>query len=114
MVSCGIYVGNHSGDDDAETEAYAVEGSVTYGPVMDSLVEIYELNQDGTRGDLIHSTQTDENGLWSALVEYDGLVEVVSKGGSYVDEATGETITKSDDHETITVLHNLYSVVMLL
>ena len=65
-----------------------VFGNATKGPLINSTVELFELDASGYPiGVAIASTQTDATGNWSLPVGRDDAVLVRISGGSYVDEA---------------------------
>lgn len=74
------------------TSSTESSGTVTMGAVSGAVISVYELNDDGTRGVLIESTVSGSDGTYALKVEHAAPVEVVSVGGSYTDEATGETV----------------------
>jgi len=81
-----------------------LNGMVVMGPVEGATVSVYVLNEDGTRGDLITTTTTDVEGKYSFDEEITGSVAVVVTGGTYIDEATGDTVVIPDDYELMTLL----------
>jgi len=81
-----------------------VSGRVIMGPVEGAEVEVYELNDDGTEGNLIGSDTTDADGNYSVDDDGEGARKVVSKGGTYTDEATGETVTIPSGNELVTLI----------
>jgi len=89
-------------DDDS-----TVSGTATKGPIDSATVSVYVLNSDGTRGALLGSAATDADGNYSLNVSYTGSVAVVITGGSYVDEATGDTVTLSSSDELVTLLDSV-------
>ena len=54
-------------------------------------MSVYAINADGSRGDLLESTSTDEGGHFS-IDAYTQPIEVAVSGGTFVDEATGQTV----------------------
>jgi len=82
----------------------SVSGRVIMGPVEGAEVEVYELNDDGTEGNLIGSDTTDADGNYSVDDDGEGARKVVSKGGTYTDEATGETVTIPSGNELVTLI----------
>jgi hypothetical protein len=70
-----------------------VSGKVFNGPMSQAMVTAYALN-GGSRGAQIASTATDTQGAFSmSLGSYTGPVMMQVTGGTYTDEATGETMT---------------------
>ena len=95
LASCG---GGGGGGDTSATPPQTlatVSGSVVKGPVSGASVTIYTLNADGSRRSYYGPITTDSDGNFSATLKPapTGPLEVVSSGGSYVDEATGAITT---------------------
>jgi hypothetical protein len=85
-----------------KTETYVIQLSVSIsgtamkGVVADATVSIFELNSDGTKGDLLQTTTTDSNGEYSlSFVSGSSnscyMVEITD--GVYTDEILGSDIT---------------------
>lgn len=87
-----------------ETE---VNGVATKGAVNSATVEIYAVDSNGDRGELLATTTTSADGSYSVLVDYTGAIEVVISGGSYVDEATGTTVTLGTGDEMASLVANV-------
>lgn len=85
--------------DDAETSQSNLSGSAVKGLVANGKVEVYQVTEIGQRGDLLASTTTNASGEFDISVDHKGVVEVVVKEGSYVDEASGETVELGTDNE---------------
>ena len=82
-----------------------LNGEATKGPISGGTVTVYVLNTDGTRGAEIASATTQADGTYTVdLGEYTGAAAVVVTGGSYVDEATGTTVTLGAGDEFVTLL----------
>lgn len=74
----------------------AVAGVAVKGPIMSAAIALYRINADGTRGALFQDgITTDANGDWDTVIPNNekGPFIVVATGGSYVDEATGQTVS---------------------
>ncbi|GFO56427.1 hypothetical protein GMSM_34340 [Geomonas sp. Red276] len=70
-----------------------VSGTASKGLIRNGTVIIYAINPDGTQGGQLATATTDSNGHYSAtLTNYTGPILAVAFG-SYVDEATGQTVT---------------------
>jgi hypothetical protein len=83
---------NSNNDDGGET-SYYVSGLAAKGLVSGGAVEVYSLNDDGTYGELLGSATTASDGSYSVDIgDYTGPVVVEVTGGTYTDEATGETV----------------------
>lgn len=75
-----------------------LRGAALLGPVAGATVTVYALLADGTRGAVLGTTTTDAAGNYSLKITYvGGPVEVVITGGTYVDEATGKTVTNDTE-----------------
>ncbi len=87
------------------TATTELSGEATKGPISGGTVTVYALNTDGTRGAEIASAITGADGSYTVdLGEYTGAAAVVITGGSYVDEATGTTVTLGAGDELVTLL----------
>jgi len=87
-----------------------LSGTAVKGPIDGATVTVYALGADGTRGLEIASTTTGADGSYTVdLGEYDGAVAVVVTGGSYTDEATGETVTLGTGDELETLFASITS-----
>ena len=84
-----------------KTETYvirlppSISGTAMKGVVKDATVSIYDLNSDGTKGDLLQTTTTDSNGEYSlsSIIESSNncyIVEITD--GVYTDEIIGRDI----------------------
>ena len=81
-----------TGDGDTIT-GLMISGLASKGLISGGTVNVYEVNDDGQKGDLLGSTTTDSAGAYSLDIgDYDGPVLVEVTGGTYIDEATGETM----------------------
>ncbi|MCR4315445.1 MAG: FG-GAP-like repeat-containing protein [Planctomycetes bacterium] len=77
----------------APTLANAIQGTVVKGPVSAGIVKIYELNADGTPGTLLTTASTGSDGTFTADIGgFDGAIFISVSSGTYIDEASGETI----------------------
>ena len=85
-----------------KTETYiirlpvSISGTAMKGVVKDATVSIYDLNSDGTKGDLLQTTTTDSNGEYSLSFVTGSsnscyIVEITD--GVYTDEIIGGDIT---------------------
>ncbi len=100
LAACG---GGGGGDNPApggpgNPVQVSVTGSVVKGHISSGTVSVYKLNDDGSLGRLISTTQTDEKGEYGLNlgVADAGLVALVITGGQYTDEATGNTVTLTE------------------
>jgi hypothetical protein len=76
------------------------------GAVASAAVTVYGLDSNRQRGRVIEQTTTDSSGAYTLTQTLSGPVLVVATGGSYEDEATGDTVTIPDSFELQTVLSN--------
>jgi hypothetical protein len=82
------------------TSGTSFTGTVSKGPIANAEVTVYELNSDGTRGDQLGATVTGSDGSYTVSVDSAaGAVEVVVSGGSYEDEATGQTVELGEQEQ---------------
>ena len=106
MISVALLSGCNSNDSDngngndsdqaLAPELVTVDGYVVKGPVKNSLVSIYEVLSNGERGGLIAGPFiTDDDGYWQGSVpNIAGVYEVLSLGGSYIDEASNDEVRR--------------------
>ncbi len=88
LVACGSNDGNPQRRAASSVEGFAVDAQIVSGTVT-----IYAY-KDGVKGEVIGSTITDEKGFYSldfAVPDQHILIEV--KGGSYIEEASGESVS---------------------
>ncbi len=80
-----------------------VQGYVVKGPVASSVVNVFALNANGSRGAKVAGPFfTDNTGFWRGSVPFsDKPYEVVSTGGTYVDEASGLEVRRSSDNDSL-------------
>lgn len=69
-----------------------VSGRAMKGPVAGGTVTVWQLSSSGSRLYVLATATTDENGDYSFGRAFNGPIEIVVSGGSYVDEATGSTV----------------------
>lgn len=88
LASCGLPQNGAT----PEVQTTDISG-ITVGPIVDGTLTIYALNPDGTYGAVIESKSTSPtDGAYSAAISYSGDAIIEVSGGTYVDEATGETV----------------------
>lgn len=102
LGGCGV--GGFQGPDNTNSSSSApnallkgVVGQVSKGPVAGGQVKIYNLNSDGSVGQLLKTTTTNAFGQYTTHANISGPSLFVVTGGSYTDEATGQTMTISSD-----------------
>ncbi len=95
LTSCGGLFGSGT----------QLAGVATKGPIDAGTITVYSLNSDGSRGSVLATATTGTDGAFSVDIgSYTGAVAVVVSGGSYVDEATGETVVLEAGEELETLL----------
>jgi len=88
LAGCG------GGGNNIPAADYKVTGTASKGPIDGGTVEVFALLADGTKGDLLGTATTGADGSFTIGVgNYSGAALVEVTGGSYVDEATGLTVT---------------------
>ncbi len=76
---------------------FGLSGTATKGPVSGGTVLLYTLNGDGTLSGPLEETTTDTQGRFRFRNRYQNeRLEIQVSGGTYVDEATGDTIQLRD------------------
>lgn len=85
--------------EDADTSDSQMSGSAVKGLVTNGKVEVYQVTEVGQRGDMLASTTTNASGEFDITVSHKGVVEVVVKEGTYVDEASGEKVELGTENE---------------
>lgn len=83
---------------DDESDESTVKGTAAKGYIANGDVNVYAYTEAGARGKLLGTTKTDAQGRYSVRVKHRGPVEVVVKGGTYKDEASGENVNMGN-HE---------------
>ncbi len=114
LVACG---GGGSGDVNGASDPVLIDGIVFKGNLAFADLTVHVLKADGSLGALLGATQTFSRGQFSFLSlkgTPTGYIYVETSGGSYVDEATGQTVNLTpsqglcavvrDDPSNITVL----------
>lgn len=99
LVSCSSN-GNGNGDstpEDTDTPTtgagIVMSGVASKGLIAGGTVEAYSITDGGQKGDLLASTTTSSDGSYTLDIgDYNGPVLVEVTGGTYLDEATGNTM----------------------
>ena len=80
---------------DAFAASLIVKGYVVKGPVAGASVKFYALTSKGGRGVKLKAVMTDVNGYFKAKLDPAPIAPflIEATGGSFVDEATGETVS---------------------
>ncbi|MDH5717748.1 MAG: carboxypeptidase-like regulatory domain-containing protein [Spirochaetia bacterium] len=86
-------------DETIEDAQNTISGIVSKGPINGGTVSVYKLNENASRGELLGTTVSAADGSYSIATQYEGAIEVVVTGGTYSDEATGQTITLQAGYE---------------
>jgi len=69
---------------------------ITLGALIDGTLTIYALNPDGSYGAVLDTKSiSPTDGAYSATISYSGDAIIEVSGGTYTDEATGETVELS-------------------
>ena len=100
-----ILVGCGGGGDNSTNST--ISGTAVKGPVANATVTAFSIN-DGAMGSQIGTGQTDAQGNFSVSVgDHSGPVMLQLKGGSYVDEATGTTMTMQQSDMMTSVIPSM-------
>ena len=90
LIGCGG--GGGGGGSTTTTETTTILGNVAKGLMSGATVNLYILNANGTKGNLIGSTTTDSKGNYTITVtKPTEPVLAEASGGSYVNEVSGGT-----------------------
>ena len=94
------------GDSDSSFKGSStIKGMASKGPITGATVSFFKVNENGTIGDKIGETVT-ENGSFEITLSYTGPVVAVAAGGTYIDEATGETVELTENLKLRAALPN--------
>ncbi|MDA0118918.1 Ig-like domain-containing protein, partial [Vibrio sp. T11.5] len=98
LVACGGGGGDGGGDSSPPSRTIgSISGNVFDAPVSNANVYIWEYD-NGQQGRLIASTKTDTSGNYSVSVESASRpVLIRAEGGSYIDPATGQEVSISQE-----------------
>lgn len=85
--------GGSDGDSSSSTESTtnSISGVASKGLISEGTVKAYAITSEGEKGELLGTTTTDGEGHYSLDLEYDDAVIVEVTGGTYTDEATGQS-----------------------
>ena len=113
LCACGGGGTTTSGGSNADSPGVVtISGTVALGIIKDATVKLYTL-QNGEKK-YQKSTTTDENGWYSITMQgssYPILIEV--SGGTYIDEATGDEITRASTDTIRAMAGNAQSSIQL-
>ena len=91
FAACGGGGGSSSSSNQASG---SISGVVSAGPINGATVTAYSLNANGSQGSQIATTTSDSNGNYTlSMSAQSGPVLIVVSGGSYVEEASGSTVS---------------------
>ncbi len=91
ITACGSGGGGGSSPTNTATSA-VISGNAMAGPIANGIVTAYTVTSSGSKDAVLGTTTTDVNGAYSLTLNYTGAVFLEVTGGSYVDEATGQTV----------------------
>jgi len=93
LFACGGSAGNGGADTPPVSTAGTVSGTVVEGPVSGATVAAYAIT-GGTMGAQVGGGTTDATGNFTfSIGDHSGPMMLQASGGTYVDEATGTTMT---------------------
>lgn len=107
VASCVVLISCGGGGTNSETTpppeiSYNIEGVSSKGPIAEATINIYRIEANGDRGELVAGPYTTAaDGSWNTDDDLPtgGPFEVVSTGGYYTDEATDTEVVLADDDE---------------
>ncbi|MGH7682285.1 MAG: hypothetical protein ACRENN_09910, partial [Candidatus Eiseniibacteriota bacterium] len=122
LLACAVFLGTFlggCGSDDSPTQPPAptptsVGGNVSKAPIAGATINIHKINSDGSIGALVAGPfTTDANGNWTGTLppSASGPYVMVSTGGSYVDEASGATVSPAAGQDLYGILQGTASQV---
>ena len=121
ILLCGCGIKLHSTDTELKVSSTStssvpdakITAKVQAGAVSDSLCNLYELDSDGNTGEVVLAfDRTNDEGIVNidvGKITYSGSAIIKCSGGSYIDEATLETVARSDDYITKVILKQVTS-----
>lgn len=93
LFACGGGGGGGSAGGDS-ADSTVIAGVASKGPLNMASIRVHAVNTNGSIGSLLGSTTTDEQGNYSVTISsHTGPVVISASGGTYIDEATGQTST---------------------
>ena len=78
-----------------------VKGRAFKGPISGAAISIFRLNEDASRGDLLANLSADSRGFFYIDKSFDFPVLMVSTGGTFIWEATGEILQMDEGLELL-------------
>lgn len=107
LSACGGGGGGGAADGPVAPAAASISGNAVKGPVQGATITAYALS-GGAMGAMLGSATTDSQGAFTLpLSGSAGAMMLRMTGGSYVDEATGATVTMGPGQVMTTVLSSL-------
>jgi hypothetical protein len=111
LSSCSGGGGNGDNIPSPEPQTSIITGVAFKGPISDGSVSVNALNSDGSMGSTLGTDVTTSDGLFSVDIgSYSGDVLIKVTGGTYTDEATGDTKTNSELRAAVTDVNQSLSV----
>ena len=93
LVSGIISCGGGGGSTASTPTKMTVSGIASKGRINGGMVTVYKLNADGSTGSSLGTGTTDATGAYSITINQNtGNMKVQVAGGTYTDEATGNTV----------------------
>lgn len=88
-----------------------ITGIAFKGPISDGSVSVHALESNGSTGETLGTDITTSDGLFSIDIgSYSGDLLIKATGGTYTDEATGETKTNVELRAAVTDVNGSFSV----
>ena len=92
MTACGGGGGGAPSTPNTNETSAVIIGQAIKGPISNGTVTAYDLTSSGTKGSALGATTTDANGNYSLTLSYTGPALLEVTGGSYIDEASRQTV----------------------
>ncbi len=111
IAGCGSRGGGSSSSSSGSaTVNGTISGTAVKGPVAGSTVTAFSINSNGTKGESMGVGQTDSQGGFSVSVgDHSGPVLLEMRGGTYMDEATGNNMTMHQNDSMTAVMPSMTS-----
>ena len=104
--SCGG--GGDGGSSTTPTSAETISGTATKGPLAGATVTAFSISQSGGQGPQIGTANTDGQGNFTMQVgNHSGLIIIQVKGGTFIDEATGQQMTMGSTDMVTAAIPNI-------
>lgn len=106
LSSCGG--GGDGGSSTTPTSAETISGTATKGPLGGATVTAFSISQSGGQGSQIGTANTDGQGNFTMQVgNHSGLIMIQVKGGTFIDEATGQQMTMGSTDMVTAAIPNI-------